>query len=578
MRVFLSFFAAIIFCAVFFGSHLVYAQQGSHKLDSLEALYNKQTTDSEKVNLLIELSLTVSCEDTANKLKYAMLASALAEKIKWDEGKIRANNNLGNYYSDCRQDYLSAVQYYRKNEYPVEMFGDTLSQTLLLQLIAYSYQKATKYPEALEYYMQVLTLAQDQDAAMGALGNMGVIYNNIGDYNRALSCYNRSLKILDDRAHSKKTADMQYTITRGGLLINIGDIYLTMSEPDKALENYNNVYKIGQLMNNKVLELYSHAGMGKSYMLKKSYDKAIENFQLALEDGKFLNNFEIEGNTLNELARVYLEQGNLTKAMENVVIAQKLAEEHGNNEQLPLIYTLMGQLYLRQKQYGPAINYLQKAIAIFEKTGALDDEKNAWEALSNTYRAMKQPDKALEAYMHFITLKDSVFSIVKSNELTRADLQSQFSKKQMADSLKQASVYKVKMEREHVYTYAGFIALGLVVLSSFFIYRNYHTQKKYNRLLSKEKVNHLAHIRAQSSVLTNIAYVQSHEVRGNVSTIMGLVQVFNAEDPTDPNNKEVIDGIAAVADRLDRIVQEMISKENKVSQDPEFKDPEETLL
>jgi signal transduction histidine kinase len=101
-----------------------------------------------------------------------------------------------------------------------------------------------------------------------------------------------------------------------------------------------------------------------------------------------------------------------------------------------------------------------------------------------------------------------------------------------------------------------------VVLLAFFIYRNYKTQKMYNALLSKEKKSHLAHIEAQSHVLSDIAHIQAHEVRGPVSAILGFVQIFNYDDPTDPGNKQVMEWIGVTAEKLDTVVRNVVSKEN----------------
>jgi len=64
-------------------------------------------------------------------------------------------------------------------------------------------------------------------------------------------------------------------------------------------------------------------------------------------------------------------------------------------------------------------------------------------------------------------------------------------------------------------------------------------------------------------VLEEIAEIQSHDVRGPVATILGLVQLFNMEDYYDPANKVVIEGIHKITDELDIAVQEVVEKKNK---------------
>lgn len=130
--------------------------------------------------------------------------------------------------------------------------------------------------------------------------------------------------------------------------------------------------------------------------------------------------------------------------------------------------------------------------------------------------------------------------------------------------MNQEMVYRGNIERQRMLTYSGFTGLVLVLLLAFFIYRNYKIQKKYNELLSREKKRHLAHIEAQSNVLSDIAHIQAHQVRGPVSTILGLVHIFNYDDPTDPMNKQVMEWIASTTEKLDNVVKEVIIKENKL--------------
>jgi signal transduction histidine kinase len=90
-------------------------------------------------------------------------------------------------------------------------------------------------------------------------------------------------------------------------------------------------------------------------------------------------------------------------------------------------------------------------------------------------------------------------------------------------------------------------------------------QVRHNRQLAQEKKKHLAHIKAQNDVLTEVAYVQSHLVRGPLSTILGLASIYNYDDPADTGNKEIVEGIAEVANRLDQVVKDVVARENEVS-------------
>ena len=83
-----------------------------------------------------------------------------------------------------------------------------------------------------------------------------------------------------------------------------------------------------------------------------------------------------------------------------------------------------------------------------------------------------------------------------------------------------------------------------------------------------EQRKHLLRIEEQNTALREIAFIESHKVRGPVATIMGLVNVFNSEDVTDEVNKEIIDGILTASYQLDIIIREVVRKSNEIGLQP----------
>gem|GEM_PF-570483 len=80
----------------------------------------------------------------------------------------------------------------------------------------------------------------------------------------------------------------------------------------------------------------------------------------------------------------------------------------------------------------------------------------------------------------------------------------------------------------------------------------------YSRDITAQK-KHLARIELQNAKLKEIAWIQSHKVRGPVSSILGLTNLFNYEDSTDNINHEIILRIQTATMHLDEIVKEVVS-------------------
>lgn len=72
--------------------------------------------------------------------------------------------------------------------------------------------------------------------------------------------------------------------------------------------------------------------------------------------------------------------------------------------------------------------------------------------------------------------------------------------------------------------------------------------------------NYLQKIQTQNDTLREIAWVQSHDVRGPVASILGLAQLFNPHDPADPTNAEVLEGVMMAARQLDDVIKDIVAK------------------
>ena len=74
-------------------------------------------------------------------------------------------------------------------------------------------------------------------------------------------------------------------------------------------------------------------------------------------------------------------------------------------------------------------------------------------------------------------------------------------------------------------------------------------------------------LRIQNEKLFEIAVLQSHQVRGPISTIQGLVSIFNFDDINDPINIDIINSISEVTNKLDAIIRLIVEKTNDI-EDP----------
>ncbi len=561
-----KFFVAFIVATFLFSIGATYGQDRSNTyLDSVKHLVQKLSSDSERVNTLIDISKGISCDDSTKKIALAVEAKRISENINWPKGIRNSNNAIALIYVQCQKQFDRAFEYLNANVEYAKKNKDIHGEAVALEVMAKEYSELNQHQHAIDYYYMVLDIHPGTTAEAIAYGNIGNEYKAVNDYLKALNFYDSSYA----RVRSKKAYDINDTFELAGLNLNRGEIYLYINKTDKALAHYDSVLNSAASAIDKHFKVWALIGKGRTFRSKKEYQKAIEIYQEALSVARQVNSFEEEVNIDVELANIYVEMADLTKALAYGDSAIYLAETQHFISSLSKCYTTLGNIYLKQDKNELAISYLLKAQAMGKQTRNLVDQKDALNLLITAFRKTGQLQNAIDAKNSFDEIRDSLFNIDKLNAITRLELNKDFKLRQQIDSIRSQAIFDKKIERQKIFTYSGLVALLLVVLLSFFIYRSYVIQKKYNELLSKEKKTHLAHIEAQSNVLSEISHIQAHQIRGPVSTILGLVHIFNYEDPADPMNKQVMEWITSTTEKLDTVIKEVIQKENDLRSEHE---------
>ena len=448
---------------------------------------------------------------------------------------------------------------------------DTIKASLLGNL---SFEYRTIDPElCLKYAAETKSLSLQLGWKRGlAIGeyNEGLNYKYRADYPKALEHLFKALK-YNEEAGSK--------LGVGSSISNIGVIYQEQGNYDKALEFFLKSLKINEELENDVNIAGDLGNIGIIYNEGKSdYKKALEYDLRSLKIFEKLGDKDGIGHNLGNIGAIYYALGDYKKSLEYDFQALKLFEELGDKSSTAINLGNIGESYLALAKVsnrdaslisiGPSVNlrsaiqYLGKAIVVSKEIGDLESIIEFSKYLSEAYHLSGNNDEALKSYQEYAIIKDSVYSTDSKLKIAKLETQRALEVKDKQIQLNQLEVAKRRNERVLliILTILLLIIIGIGV-------REYNEQRISNKELSKEKKKHLARIQEQTSVLSDIAYTQSHEVSGQVATILGLVALFNFEDTTDPDNKVIIEGVAEVSEKLDQIVKEMIIKENNLNKD-----------
>lgn len=175
-------------------------QKGQQRIDSIEAMLPGLPEDTNKVNLLNDLSYAYSSVDAEKGLQYGKQSIALAISLGWKKGEAWAMNSIANNYL-LKSDYPKALDQYFKALKLNEERADTAAICIVSGNISSIYYVQGDYAKTIEFCMKPLALAEkigDKMIQLNILGNIGISYISQKDYTKAIEYLSKAVKIAAD--------------------------------------------------------------------------------------------------------------------------------------------------------------------------------------------------------------------------------------------------------------------------------------------------------------------------------------------------------------------------------------------
>jgi len=133
------------------------------------------------------------------------------------------------------------------------------------------------YKTAYIHFVEALNnydLAENQDKKTGTYNNIGLVYYHLKNYSKALSYFDRALD---------STIQPQDTILLASVLNNIALCYSSLDEPDRALGFLDQAITLSEKINNKYGLCISHQLMGNIYLKLNQSKKAFDAFSVSID-------------------------------------------------------------------------------------------------------------------------------------------------------------------------------------------------------------------------------------------------------------------------------------------------------
>ncbi len=293
---------------------------------------------------------------------YYLRAYSLRVDVNDHEDFIRIAQNLGNGYLMMGQ-WNQALDIFQSTIEAIKQVNDSLNLATTYENLGQIYQLLYQGNKATEYYQKALELYKklnDEAGIANAWMLLGNIHQENKEYSLAIDYFRQYLDLSLKNHHEPKLAE-GYD--------HLGLAFQQSGNLDSALIYFQKSYELYHMLGNKAEILQTLLHQAAVLQKQKLADRAIHCYEQALESLGENYSIATKAQIYDRLGDVYNQQNNLIPAFDYYRQAASLYEQSGNFELLALVLFNMGLIELKQNDYSEGYQLLKKAIAIDQKYG-----------------------------------------------------------------------------------------------------------------------------------------------------------------------------------------------------------------
>ncbi|MEG4484081.1 CHAT domain-containing protein [Microcoleus sp. D2_18a_B4] len=344
------------------------------------------------IALSIQLSQPVAAAVPVGKvLQTAQTNSSEAATKALNEGLELSNQGTAEALRSAIVKLEKALKLYREA-------GDRRGEATTLYNIGSVYSELGEKQKALEYYSQSLPLFRAVGPRRGearTLNNIGSVYSALGEKQKALEYYSQSLPLsraLGDRREEAAT------------LTNIGSVYSDLGEKQKALEYYSQSLPLFRAVGDRRGEAITLTSIGLVYSQLGEKQKALEYYSHSLPLRRAVGDRAGEATTLNNIGTVYAQLGEKQRALEyynqSLPLSRAVGDRGGEAATINNIGLVHSDLGEKQK----ALEYYSQSLPLFRAVGDRGGEATTLSNIGSIYSDFGEKQKALEYYSQSLPL------------------------------------------------------------------------------------------------------------------------------------------------------------------------------
>ncbi len=302
--------------------------------------------------------------------EYDDAARMMNESLKYYESVGREKQqakilaNIGGIYLGINQ-YAEAIDYFKRAIKIQRKIEGPRALAVSYNNLGICYTNLGKYDKALESFL-------DSEKAIQGTGDnfIAAVYNGIGsvmshrgEYDKALEY---RLKALD--IYTKEENKFEVATT----LANLGIVYSNLDDLEKASQTYNEALDILNSFD-KICSWSVLSDLSKLKMKQRQYDSAIYYAKVGIQKGLQCTDERLIASCNSRIARAYLFQDQVSNAKPYALESYKIAKKIKTKSIQKDASELLSIIHEREKRYDKALAFYKESMQL--KDSLLDVEK-----------------------------------------------------------------------------------------------------------------------------------------------------------------------------------------------------------
>jgi class 3 adenylate cyclase len=301
------------------------------------------------------------------------------------------------------------------------------------------------------------------------------------DLNKAMESYLEAAKIaVEEKIEPARL---------GTINIAIADVYSIMGNHNNAINYYQNAIAILREENDSLGIASALLNTGDEYFVRNKLDSALIFFKESGEIFKAIKHERGIAYNLGAVGLVYAQKGENKVAEEDINKAIEILDELGDYAPICEYLTYMSDIYLEKGDELIAMDFALRSLNLAQQYGLKKEISDANLKLSELYEQAGNQGESNKFYRNHIVYRDSVNNIEKVREMAnlRADFEVSQAKNEVDLLQKESEIQLLKDKRQRIIIYATVLALILIFVLLFFLFRRYSFVKETNTIIEEER-------------------------------------------------------------------------------------------